>query len=154
VEKVPVKSLGIRCRHDRVCLALAQGNRQEPETLEIRDIPFPKQYARAEQLSWLRQEFADYLGQSKPNVIVFKRIEANARNIPDANRRGEVEGVLQAVAWEGGIRQISSKTKATLRRDIAYEGSARYVYRAAESAKEARATEQKEAVVAAWSGLP
>jgi len=71
-------------------------------------------------------------------------------------KRSQVEGVVQAVVYESGCRQIASFTKQQIKARLGFEGTARDIAEALDDSplKEFNGTDCEESALAAWASLP
>jgi len=149
-------ALGFRCSSTEVRWALLSGTRGQPAVLASERIRIPRNMTRPQELCWLRQELKELLATREPDAVAYKRIETSVRKVP--LKRVEAEAIVQEVAAASGVSVVEPKLKSQLKRDLHFDGQARYILQALEAepfpAHQFAADDEKEAVLAAWSLLP
>jgi hypothetical protein len=147
--------LGIRCWPDRFSFVVLAGSAAHPELIEHDVRRFPADLSRAGFLSWISNEVKGILGRRRINGAAFKQIEPKAQKNSSLLRRAEVEGVVQAVLYESGCREVSGLVKSQLKSALGFDGLAKEVSAALLSSplEELLGKEPEEAALAAWALL-
>ena len=122
-----MKSIGFRCWKDRFSFVVLSGTCDAPVVLGNDHRIAPVGQSRAANLAWMRAEVIDVLLAHSPDTGFYKADEGMKRDIC----RGEFEGVMQEAAFSHQPQlEIVKRIKTQIRRDIAYDGQARYIDRA------------------------
>jgi hypothetical protein len=147
--------LGIRCWPDRFAFVVLGGSATQPELIEHGIRKFPADLSRAGFLSWISNEIKGILGRRRINASAFKQIEPKAQKNTSLLHRAEVEGVIQAVLYESGCREVSGLIKSQLKSALRFDGSAKEVSGAllGSPLEELFGEDAEEAALAAWALL-
>lgn len=116
--------LGIRCWPDKFSFVVLDGSPSDPKLIEHDVRKFPADLTRAGFLNWISGEVKGILSRRRISRAAYKQIEPNARKNTSLMKRAEVEGVIQAVLYESGCRDISGLTKQQLKSKLRFKESA------------------------------
>lgn len=146
--------LGIRCWHDKFAFVVAKGPSTNPEIIESDVRKFPADLERAGFLNWISKEIKGVLHRHPIAAAGFKALEGTAFRTVEVVKRAEVEGVIQAVLYESGCKDVDGLTKQQIKAAIGYNGKAAEVVNALEGTAfaEMQANIQDAALVA-WALL-
>jgi hypothetical protein len=147
--------LGVRCWPDKFSFVVLDGSAVNPELIEHDVRRFPADLTRAGFLSWISSEVKGILSRRRISVAAYKQIEPNARKNSSLMRRAEVEGVIQAVLYESGCRDVSGLTKRQLKSALDFPDAASDVSDALLTSplQELYGLDAEEAALAAWALL-
>lgn len=117
-------SIGFRCWPDKLAYVVAVGRRSNPSIVEAGVRKFPADLSRAGFLNWVTKEIKAIVARHQTMMVAYKQIEPTAQKNQSLLRRAEVEGVVQAVLYEAGCRDIKSFSKQQLKSQFGFSGSA------------------------------
>jgi hypothetical protein len=116
---------------------------------------FPTDLSRAGFLSWISNEVKAILGRRRINASAYKQIEPKAQKNTSLLHRAEVEGVIQAVLYESGCRDVTGLIKSQLKAALHFAGSAKEISAVLSGGplEELLGCDSEEAALAAWALL-
>lgn len=117
--------LGLRCWPEKFAFVLIDGDVSSCYTVKSGVKKFPTDLSRPGFLNWISKELKGLLANHDVKTAVYKEQEFS----PQANRgliarRAEVEGVVQAVLYENGCKDVDGLRKKQLKKMTDYSGSA------------------------------
>lgn len=147
--------LGIRCWPDRFAFVVLDGTAVHPDLVEHGVRKFPTDLSRAGFLSWISNEVKAILARRRINASAYKQIEPKAQKNTSLLRRAEVEGVIQAVLYESGCRDVTALIKTQLKSALHFDGAAKEISAVLLSGplEELLGKDEEEAALAAWALL-
>ena len=100
---------------------------KRPTIVEDRLVPYPVDYQRPKLLRWFYQELEGLLAKHSISKIVIKGAEGMATRDRAFVERTEHEAIAMLAAANCGIAGVSRKVKATIAKDLAMKGKAKYL---------------------------
>lgn len=117
--------LGIRCGTASLHYTLLRGTQGAPELVATKRVAYPAEKEGAGLLNWASREVFELCHTHKPTSVHVKRPEGGKHS--PALRRIEVEAVTLEAAHRAGVADVASVRKSQLKKQLAFEGKARYV---------------------------
>ncbi len=147
--------LGVRCSNKDLTYAVLSGTKKSPVLATLDAVAFPKGYTKPNSLRWLVLEIDGIITKHQIKIIVIKSSEGMTRGKAFEDRV-EHEAAVQIAAANRGLKWIFKKVKSTIAKDLGQKGRAHYLAQLDTSSLpeyDSRSEKEKEAILAAWSGL-
>ena len=147
--------LGIRCWPDKFSFVVLEGSSSKPVLVECDVRRFPTDLSKPGFLNWISHELKNILGRRPIKGAAYKAIESTARKNSKLMLRAEVEGVIQAVLYESGCREVEGLTKRQLKSALGFGDTADKICNALQDSPLADlfGRDTEEAALAAWALL-